>query len=124
MTTTTSISVGTPQAEEGFCCAPISDAALSSKEADDLAVTFKVLSDPTRLRLLSIIASADSGEACACDLAGPVDKSQPTVSHHMSQLVDAGLVTRIKRGKWAWYAAVPERLESLRAVLAPQSGCC
>jgi ArsR family transcriptional regulator len=77
------------------------------------------LADPVRLRLLSILASAEAGEVCVCDLTGPVGKSQPTVSHHLKVLGDAGLVTSEKRGRWAWYRAVPGRLDALRAVLAP-----
>ena len=97
------------------CCSPIDDAVLSEGEAEELAAAFKVLADPVRLRLLSIVANAD--EVCACDLAGPVERSQPTVSHHMALLTDAGLVTRDKRGKWAYYRAVPERMAVLRAAL-------
>lgn len=99
------------------CCEPLLDAALSESEADDLAAAFKVLADPARLRLLSLIASAEPGEVCACDLVEPLGKSQPTVSHHLSVLTDAGLVTREKRGRWAWYRAVPERLTVLRRAL-------
>lgn len=96
------------------CCRPVLDTALSEAEADDLAGAFKVLADPVRLRLLSMIAAASEGEACACDLVEPLGRSQPTVSHHLSVLVDAGLVEREKRGKWAWYRVVPERLAVLR----------
>lgn len=99
------------------CCEPLLDAPLSESEAEDLAAAFKVLADPARLRLFSLIASASGGEACACDLVEPLGKSQPTVSHHLSVLTDAGLVTRDKRGRWAWYRANPERLEVLRDVL-------
>jgi ArsR family transcriptional regulator, arsenate/arsenite/antimonite-responsive transcriptional repressor len=99
------------------CCEPLLDAPLSDAEAEDLAAAFKVLADPARLRLFSLIASASAGEACACDLVEPLGKSQPTVSHHLSVLTDAGLVTRDKRGRWAWYRANPERLEVLRDVL-------
>lgn len=97
------------------CCSPIADAVLSEPEAAELAGAFKVLADPVRLRLLSMIANAE--EACACDLAGPLGRSQPTLSHHLALLTDAGLVTREKRGKWAYYRAVPERLAVLRAAL-------
>jgi ArsR family transcriptional regulator len=100
------------------CCEPVLAAALANDEAADLAAAFKVLADPVRLQLLSLIASASAGEACACDLVEPVSKSQPTVSHHLSVLVDAGLVSREKRGRWAWYRAVPERLAVLRDALA------
>jgi ArsR family transcriptional regulator len=73
----------------------------------------KVLADPTRLRLLSMIAAANTGEACICDLTAPVKLSQPTVSHHMKQLVDAGLVTREQRGKWAYYRVVDQALAAV-----------
>ena len=97
------------------CCAPVLESALSEQEAEDLAAAFKVLADPARLRLLSIIASSD--EACACDLTEPIGKSQPTVSHHLSVLTDAGLLAREKRGKWAYFRVVPERLAVLRDAL-------
>jgi ArsR family transcriptional regulator len=101
------------------CCAPVTAGVLDESDAEDLAAAFKVLADPARLRLLSMVASAEAGEACACDLVEPVGRSQPTVSHHLSMLVDAGLLTREKRGKWAWYRVVPERLQALQAALAP-----
>lgn len=98
-----------------ICCAPVLAGALSDEEAEDLAAAFKVLADPVRLRLLSLIASTE--EACACDLVEPLDRSQPTISHHLSVLTEAGLLTREKRGKWAWYRVVPERLAGLREAL-------
>lgn len=102
-----------------LCCAPLTAGVLDERDADELAGLFKVLADPARLRLLSLVAAGAGGEACACDLVEPVGKSQPTVSHHLSLLVDAGLLTREKRGKWAWYRVVPERLASLREALDP-----
>ena len=99
------------------CCAPVLDNALRADQADDLAAAFKVLSDPIRLRLLSMVANAPEGEACVCDLIEPLERSQPTISHHLSVLVDAGLLEREKRGRWAYYKAVPERLEVLRDAL-------
>lgn len=99
------------------CCEPLLDAAISEAEADELAQAFKVLADPARLRLLSMIASAGPGEACACDLVEPLGKSQPTVSHHLSVLTDAGLITREKRGRWAWYRVDPKRVAVLRDAL-------
>ncbi|MFP3907964.1 MAG: ArsR/SmtB family transcription factor [Acidimicrobiales bacterium] len=95
------------------CCEPLLNAPLSESEAEDLAAAFKVLADPARLRLFSLIASAGQGEACACDLVEPLGKSQPTVSHHLAVLTDAGLVTREKRGRWAWYRANADRLAVL-----------
>jgi ArsR family transcriptional regulator len=99
------------------CCAPVRSDRLDEDQAEILAQSFAALADPIRLRLLSFVASAD-GEVCACDLVEPSGRSQPTVSHHMKILVDAGLVTRDKRGLWVWYRAVPPRLDALRAVLA------
>jgi ArsR family transcriptional regulator, arsenate/arsenite/antimonite-responsive transcriptional repressor len=102
----------------GPCCAPLTTHGLDETDASDLAELFKALADPARLRLLSLIANAPGGEACACDLIAPLERSQPTVSHHLALLVDAGLLSRDKRGRWAWYRLVPERLELLRATLA------
>ena len=104
--------------EVATCCAPVLAAPLDDAQADDLAAAFKVLADPARLKLLSLIANASGGEACACDLIEPIGKSQPTVSHHLTILTGAGLITREKRGKWAWYRIVPERLAVLRDALA------
>lgn len=99
------------------CCDPVLDAALSAPEAEDLAGAFKVLADPIRLRLLSLIANAPDDELCACDLPALVDRKQPTVSHHLSILVDAGLLQREQRGRWAWFRLSPERLGVLRDAL-------
>ncbi len=99
------------------CCTPVRRDVLDESEATLLAMSFAALADPVRLRLLSLVTSAE-GEICACDLVEPSGRSQPTVSHHMKILVDAGLVTREKRGLWVWYRAVPGRLDALRAVLA------
>ncbi len=102
-----------------LCCAPVTEGVLDEDQAAELASVFKVLADPARLRLLSMVAAAETGEACACDLVEPVGRSQPTVSHHLSLLVDAGLLTREQRGKWAWYRVVPERLAVIRDALGP-----
>lgn len=101
------------------CCAPVTAGVMEVEDAQRLARVFKALGDPTRVRLLSMIAAQSGGEACVCDLTEPVGLSQPTVSHHMKQLVDAGLVTREQRGKRAYYALVPEALAMLSAVLDP-----
>lgn len=103
------------------CCTPFTGGALGEAEAVALADALKVLADPARLRLLSLISSAAEGEACACDLVEPLGRSQPTVSHHLSMLVDAGFLTRDKRGRWAWYRIVPERIEMLRTALGPSA---
>lgn len=100
------------------CCPAVLAAPLSEQRAAELAGAFAVLADPARLRLLSLLASAEAGEACVCELVEPLDRSQPTVSHHLKILVDAGLIAGEKRGRWVWYRVVPERLAQLREVLA------
>ena len=99
------------------CCAPLLAAALDEDEANDLAAAFKVLADPVRLRLLSLIAAAPEGTACSCDLEEPVARSQPTVSHHLSVLAEAGLITKQKVGRWVMCSVVPARLALLRHAL-------
>jgi ArsR family transcriptional regulator len=99
------------------CCTPIAGAPLGAGEAAELAAVLKALADPARLRLLSVIQAADGGEACQCDLTAPVGLTQPTVSHHLKVLLDAGLVTREKRGAWAYYRSVPTRLAEVAAAL-------
>ncbi len=100
------------------CCPAVLAAPLTQEQAGELATNFAALADPVRLRLLSLLASAPAGEACVCELVEPVERSQPTVSHHLKILVDAGLITGEKRGRWVWYRAVPERVARLRDVLA------
>ena len=100
------------------CCAPLRREPIDGDSAVVLAEAFKALADPVRLQLLNLIATADGGEACACDLVEPVGKSQPTVSHHLKVLREAGLVESEKRGTWVWYSVVPSRLEDLRRVLS------
>ena len=100
------------------CCAPLQSVPLELAEAAELARRFAALSDPVRLRLLSLLATSADGAVCACDLVDPVGKSQPTVSHHLKVLREAGLVTSEKRGTNVWYAAVPAALEALREALA------
>ncbi len=100
------------------CCPAVLAAPLTQEQAGELATDFAALADPVRLRLLSLLASAPAGEACVCELVEPVERSQPTVSHHLKILADAGLITGEKRGRWVWYKVVPERLGRLRSVLA------
>src|SRR5579864_4410730 len=101
------------------CCpVPLLREPLTAAQAADLARTLKALADPARLRLLSMVAAHDGGEACVCDLTEPLGLTQPTVSHHLKVLVDAGLLTRDKRGVWAYYAVVPGALDSLAAILS------
>jgi ArsR family transcriptional regulator, arsenate/arsenite/antimonite-responsive transcriptional repressor len=100
------------------CCPAVLAAPLAEQQAAVLAAAFAVLADPVRLRLLSMLASAEAGEVCVCELVEPLERSQPTVSHHLRILLEAGLVTAEKRGRWVWYRVVPERLAQLRGVLA------
>jgi ArsR family transcriptional regulator len=97
------------------CCPSVLAAPLTESEALELAGGFAALSDPVRLRLLSLVAAAD--EVCSCDLEGPLDRAQPTISHHTKALAEAGLIVGEKRGRWVWWRVVPERLESLRTAL-------
>src|SRR5690348_5093402 len=92
------------------CCSPITGGAMSTEEATALAARFKAIGDPTRLRLLSLVAAHEGGESCVCDLNEPLYLSQPTVSLHLKILVDAGLLTRTKRGTWSYYALGPGAL--------------
>jgi ArsR family transcriptional regulator len=104
------------------CCAPLTREVLGQKEADDLARSLKAIADPARLRIISMVAAHENAEACVCDLTEPLGLSQPTVSHHLKVLVEAGFLTRSKRATWAYYALVPGALESLSAFLvSPRS---
>jgi ArsR family transcriptional regulator len=106
-------------AESGSArCAPVTGGVLSAHDADRLARTLKALADPARLRLLSMVAAHEGGEACVCELIDPLGLSQGTVSHHLKVLVDAGFLTREQRGKWAYYAVVPAALDSLAGSIA------
>jgi ArsR family transcriptional regulator, arsenate/arsenite/antimonite-responsive transcriptional repressor len=100
------------------CCAPLLSEPLTASQAADLARLLKALADPTRLRLVSMIAAHEDGEACVCDLTEPLGLTQPTISHHLKILVDAGIFTRDKRGTWAYYALVPAAMDALSAVLS------
>lgn len=104
------------------CCSPLVRTPLTAEEAAGLAGVLRAIADPARLRLLSIIGSHDGGEACACDLTEPLGLSQPTVSHHLKTLVDAGLLTREKRGVWAYYSLVPGALDDVARVLTTSTG--
>jgi ArsR family transcriptional regulator len=106
------------QLDEVACCAPLTEAALSAGDAEDYARLFAALADPVRLRLFSIIAT--EGEACSCNLEGPLERSQPTISHHTKILAEAGLIVGEKRGRWVWWRAVPERLELVEQILRPR----
>ena len=100
------------------CCSPVVRQVIEPTAADLLASRFKALADPTRLRLISLVAAHAGQEACVCDLTEPVGLSQPTVSHHLKILVDAAVLIREQRGKWAYYRLVPETLNELSALIA------
>jgi len=99
------------------CCAPLTREPLSAQQADDLARSLKALADPARLRLISLVAASQGQEACVCDLTDELSVGQPTVSHHLKVLTEAGFLTRSKRGTWAYYALVPGALDSLARLL-------
>ena len=101
----------------GYCCSPVTGGVLTVDAAEQLARVFKAIGDPTRVRLLSLIAAHADAEACVCDLTDPVGLSQPTVSHHLKQLVEAGLITREQRGKWAYYRVAQTALDALADIL-------
>jgi ArsR family transcriptional regulator, arsenate/arsenite/antimonite-responsive transcriptional repressor len=98
------------------CCASGLAEPLDRSDAEDLAKLLKAVADPVRLQLLALVRSADGGEACVCDLTAPVGLSQPTVSHHLKVLTDAGLLSRERRGTWAWYSLVPGTLDQIASV--------
>ena len=103
------------------CCSPVQTAPLEEADAKELATILKALADPVRLRLISLIAAEEAGEACACNLTEPTGRSQATVSHHLSQLTKAGILTREQRGKWAWFSLDTARLGSVCAALCATS---
>jgi ArsR family transcriptional regulator len=111
------VPVADPSVADG-CCPGVLASPLDEVRAEEVAAGFAVLADPARLRLLSLVASAENGEVCVCELVEPLGRSQPTVSHHLKVLADAGLITGEKRGRWVWYRVVPEALGRLRDVLA------
>src|SRR6266849_5954614 len=100
------------------CCPPLLEGRLGRRDAEQLASTLKAIADPARLRLLSFIAAQRSAEACVCYLPTPLGLSQPTVSHHLKVLYEAGLLDRERRGTWVYYRIVPARLAALRDALA------
>jgi ArsR family transcriptional regulator, arsenate/arsenite/antimonite-responsive transcriptional repressor len=105
------------EATRAACCDPLSEAALPAARAAELAPGFKALGDPVRLRLLSMIASAPSGEACVCDLTPAFDLSGPTISHHLKVLREAGLIDCERRGTWVYYWLIPSALTPLAQLL-------
>src|SRR5215813_6278890 len=100
------------------CCTSLLRQPITAEQATELARLLKALADPTRLRLVSMVAAHEGGEACVCELTEPLGLTQPTISHHLKILVDAGIFTRDKRGVWAYYALVPAAMDTLAAVLS------
>jgi len=101
------------------CCSPLTGGAIDVVAAERIATALKALAEPTRIRLISLIAAQPGGEACVCDLTDPVGLAQPTVSHHLKTLVDAGILTREQRTKWAYFRLVPGALlEALGTLLS------
>ncbi len=105
----------TVDADVVACCSPIASVEMSEAEASDIAQIFSALSDPVRLRMLSMIAS--ESQVCSCALEGPLAKSQPTISHHTRILAEAGLIIGERRGRWMWWRVAPERLGAIARIL-------
>src|SRR6266571_8186256 len=105
-----------PIAEPIACCAPLSSSSLSDEEAEATAAIFRALGDPARVRIVNVLATA-GGEVCGCELTDALGLAQPTVSHHLKKLHDAGLLDREQRGKWAYFSLRPGALERLGSLL-------
>jgi ArsR family transcriptional regulator, arsenate/arsenite/antimonite-responsive transcriptional repressor len=105
-------------AEIEECCTSVLESPLSAQDAETLAGTLRVLADPTRLRLLGVIAAQAGAEACVCNLTGPVGLSQPTVSHHLKLLHEAGVLEREQRGRWVFYRLRPDALDRVASIFA------
>lgn len=101
-----------------YCCTPLFDGVLDADSAAEMAPLLAALGDPVRLRIVSMLAAAPDGAACGCDLETPLGLAQPTVSHHLKILREAGLVEGTRQGRWVFYRVVPERLEEVRKALA------
>lgn len=117
--TSTTVTPRTAAPELSACCAPVVGQVLTSGAAETLATSLKALADPTRLRLVSLVAAHPGREACVCDLTEPVGLSQPTVSHHLKILVEAGILARDQRGRWAYYRLIPDTLSDLARLITP-----
>jgi ArsR family transcriptional regulator len=102
-----------------YCCTPVFEGVLDESAANEMAPVLGALADPVRLRIVSMLAAAPDGAACGCDLETPLNLSQPTVSHHLKILREAGIVEGNRQGRWVYYRVVPERLDELREALAP-----
>jgi len=105
------------------CCAPLAAPTLSTKEAGATAALFRALGDPARVRIVNVLATA-GGEVCGCDLTDGLGLAQPTVSHHLKKLHEAGLLEREQRGKWAYYSLKRDAVAKLAAVADLKEACC
>jgi ArsR family transcriptional regulator, arsenate/arsenite/antimonite-responsive transcriptional repressor len=106
----------------GVCCPPLAREPLSPGGAEEMAVLFKAVADPLRLRLLSLIACHPGGESCVCDLTGEFDVTAPSISYHLKILREAGLISSERRGTWVYYRVMPQVMARMSAVLAPAGG--
>jgi ArsR family transcriptional regulator len=113
--------INATKSNAGACCAPLACEPLGTGEAEELAPLFKAIGDPVRLRLLSLIACHEGGEACVCDLTAAFDLTAPTISHHLKVLKQAGLIDSERRGTWVYYWINPGVLARLSAILGPQA---
>jgi ArsR family transcriptional regulator len=108
--------------ETAACCSPLQREPLTTEQAEAVAPALKAMADPVRLRLVSLVASHEGGEACVCDLTDAFDLSQPTISHHLKVLHETGLLDRSKRGTWVYYKVRPEALASIAALIGGAAG--
>jgi ArsR family transcriptional regulator, arsenate/arsenite/antimonite-responsive transcriptional repressor len=115
--------MASPSAEPIACCAPLAAPSLSVEEAAATAELFRALADPARVRIVNLLATA-GGEVCGCDLTESLELAQPTVSHHLKKLHEAGLLDREQRGKWAYYSLDRDAVRKLAAVADLQEACC
>ena len=104
------------------CCTPLSRQPMSEEQAEQVSVLLKALADPVRLRLMSLVLSREDAEACVCDLTPAFDLSQPTISHHLKVLHEAGLLDRDKRGTWVYYQARPEAMQAISTLFTTTAG--
>jgi ArsR family transcriptional regulator, arsenate/arsenite/antimonite-responsive transcriptional repressor len=115
-----SIQTGEPMTEPQACCSPLVTQAMDSAEAEDLSRLLKALADPVRLRLLSMIGAASGGEVCVCDLTDAFELTQPTISHHLKVLREAGLIASDRRGTWVYYRLLPAAMDRLAGLFTPK----
>lgn len=109
-----------------LCCPPVTGAVPAEEQAEELAALLRALADPVRIRLVSLVAAAEPGEVCACELSAQLGRSQSTVSHHLTRLVGAGILEREQRGRWAWFRLRPDRLAAVCMALGGSAAdrCC